>query len=94
MAIETTAGTPVGHGDRVLRPVARVLALRLPGGTGAFVWNRPLGVAVEENGRSRWLRVPDRTRQIQWLILGVGLAAGLLVRRRRRRPRRNTIFRR
>jgi len=92
MAIESTRGAPVEHGGRVLCPVAQTLSLWLPGLAGGLVWNRPLGVEVEERTRKHFVRVPDRTRQIQWLLLGTGLAVGFLVRRiRRRRTARRTI---
>jgi len=86
MAIESARGASVEHAGRVLRPVAQTLTLRLPR-AGGFVWNRPLGVEVEEQGRRSFVRVPDRTRQIQWLLLGTGLALGFLIRRIRRRRR-------
>ncbi|MGE5278525.1 MAG: hypothetical protein ACM3SU_16155 [Acidobacteriota bacterium] len=93
MATESTRGASVEHAGRVLRPVAWTLVLRLPGRAGGLVWSRPLGVEVEEGAGKRLVPVPDRTRQIQWLLLGMGLAMGILVRRirRGRRPRR-TIF--
>jgi hypothetical protein len=94
MTIESTRGASVEHAGRLLRPVSWNLTLRLPGRAGGLVWNRPLGVEVEERGRRSFVRVPDRTRQIQWLILGTGLALGFLARRiRRRRRARRTFWR-
>ena len=74
------AGEVIEAGDTALVPLARSLRLALPFGLGGFVWNRPLGVVVRDASGGRFVRVPDRTRQIQWLLLASGLAAGLLLR--------------
>ena len=68
----------------MLIPVARSLSLRAPAGVAALVWSRPAGVEVIAPGERRLLRVEDRTRRIQWLLLGAGLAVGLLLRWRKR----------
>lgn len=81
---ETRAGGEVGHGKRVLIPMARALLLRLPGSAGGLVWNRPFGVLVREGASGRLVRVPDWTRRIQWSLLAAGLAAAVLARLFRR----------
>ncbi len=69
-------------GQRRVAPVARQWNLPWPG--GGLVWMRPYAVVVEETGgSSSALRVRDRTRRIQLGLLGVGVAAALLIRWRR-----------
>jgi hypothetical protein len=74
----------------VLLPMARSFLLRLPGDRAAFVWNRPVGVRIQESsGATRWLRVTDPTRRIQLGLLAAGLAAAFVVSRvRKGRPKR------
>ncbi len=93
MEIETRAGVGIEQGYRVLVPLTRSILLRPPGAGGALIWSRPKGVLVKEGAARRFLGVPDRTRQIQWAIIGAGLTAALLIRwtfgrARRRRTRR------
>jgi hypothetical protein len=80
----TTRGPAYEAAGKVLIPVARSLLLRAPAGLAALVWSRPLGVEVLSAGERRLLEVGDKTRRIQWLLLGAGLAAGLLLRWRKR----------
>jgi hypothetical protein len=80
----TTRGSAREAAGKVLTPVSRSFSVRSPIGVAAFVWSRPLGVEVLAEGQRRFLRVQDTTRRIQWLLLGAGLAAGLLLRWRRR----------
>jgi len=73
--------------------MARSFLLRLPGESGALVWNRPVGVRVEDPSGARWLRITDPTRRIQLGLLAAGLAAAFVVGRgrTRRRPRRRFL---
>lgn len=78
---EQKAGDPVQIGSRKLVPFARALHLRnphwLPGG---LIWNRPVSVlVVEADGSERILPVLDITRQIQFSLLGAGMAGALLI---------------
>jgi hypothetical protein len=84
MPSETTRGPEVPHGKRVLIPVAKAVRHHLPGGAAGFVWNHPFGLVVKDDAGSRFLRVPDWTRRIQWSLLAAGLAAGMLARLLRR----------
>jgi hypothetical protein len=85
--LENAAGRGIEAHGRVLFPIARSLRVRLPGGDAGLVWSRPVGVLVAEAGSYRHVRVRDRTREIQWLLLGAGLAIALGIRLgRRRRP--------
>lgn len=74
----------------MLLPMARSFLLRLPGDRAALLWNRPVGVRIQESsGAQRWLRITDPTRRLQLGLLAAGLTAAFLVRRaKRRRPRR------
>ena len=87
------SGTPVVHQGRTLVPVTRSFLLRLPGQQGGLVWNRPVGVRVQEPSGARWLRVTDPTRRIQVGILAAGVATAFLVGSiaKRRRPRRRFL---
>lgn len=80
-------GRPIEALGRTLVPVTSALCLRAPGGLGGLVWNRPAGVRIEDTEGSHWLPVRDRTRELQWLLLGVGLAAGVWIRASRRANR-------
>jgi hypothetical protein len=84
LTLETTRGPAREAAGKVLIPVARSLLLRAPASRATLVWSRPLGVEVLSGGERRFLAVEDTTRRIQWLLLGAGLAAGLLLRWRRR----------
>jgi hypothetical protein len=82
-------GKPSTHSGRVLTPRTRAMLLRFPGLRGGFVWNRPAGVIVDENGERVTVPTRDVTRFVQWTLLGLGAAAALAVaiRARGRRPR-------
>lgn len=80
MIFETKRGEAIRHGGRILIPVGRSWTMPLPGGRGAFVWNRPLGLEVEGPGEKVFLPVPDRTRRGQWGLLAAGFAVFLLSR--------------
>lgn len=83
------SGVPVSHRGRSLVPMARSFLLRLPGEGAGLIWNRPVGVRVEDQTGARWLRITDPTRRIQLGLLAAGLAAAFIVSRaRRRRPHR------
>ena len=74
-------GQPVQVGEQTVTPQARVLALRLP--FWGFVWNRPVAVLVEENGRSQRIPIPDMTRMILIAAGVVTAVAGLLASKRK-----------
>jgi len=85
----------VPHGNRLLIPVAGSVSVRFPGRWGGLVWNRPLGIVREEGKERAFVLIPDRTRQVQWLLLGTGVAVGILFRfvsRRRSRKRSRHRF--
>jgi len=72
-------------------PRTRAMLLRFPGLiSGGFVWNRPSGLIVDENGEIPVAPAAEMTRSIQWTLLGVvvGAAAAVVaIRVRRRRYR-------
>jgi len=84
---KTRAGSGIEHEGRVLVPVARSFLLRPSWARAGLVWNRPLGVRVEDASGKRWIPIVDSTRRIQWALLAAGLAAAWLVRRAGRRRR-------
>jgi hypothetical protein len=87
MPFQTRRGNAIRHGDSVLVPVARSWSPRRPGRIGALVWNRPVGIEIERSGEIQFLPVPDYTRRLQLLALGIGAAAFVLARFFRRRKR-------
>jgi hypothetical protein len=88
ITIETKRGDAVRQGERLVVPLSRSVSARFPGGSGGFVWNRPLGVVVEQGGERTFHRIADPTRRFQWLLFGAGAAIGTLLRIARRRRRR------
>ena len=83
---QTVLGSPVRIGDVTVTPESQALILHWP--NGGFVWNRPLAVLVEHNGRMERVLIPDVTRiaQIALLIgmvlLGVVTAIAAIRQRR------------
>lgn len=78
--VENAVGRGIEAHGRVLFPIARSLRVRLPAGRAGLVWSRPVGVLVAEAGSYRHVRIRDRTREIQWLLLGAGLTIALGIR--------------
>ena len=74
-------GQPVMVGEQKVTPQTQVLALRFP--FGGFVWNRPVAVLVEENGRYKRLPIPDVTRMILLAVAVVSTAVALLIQSRK-----------
>ena len=78
---EERSGRPIDvRPGLALVPIARSLRFEAPAGKGGAIWSRPAGIRVEEGGESRFVAIPDRTRQVQWLLWGAGLAAALAIR--------------
>lgn len=76
---QTSSGEPVPVGDLTVYPVARSYRVSFPGDQGGMVWNKPLGVIVEDQRGSRQtIPVPDVTRRLQVAILGAGFLGSLL----------------
>lgn len=62
---KTTGETVTAHGYAVT-PQAQALSVRLP--LGGIVWNRPLAVLVEQDGRTQQIPILDVTRITQLAI--------------------------
>lgn len=81
---EIRDGQPVTVGGRTVTPQAQVLSLRLPfdrsAVAGGFVWNRPVAVVVEENGRYQRIPIPDVTRMMILAVAVVSTAVALLIK--------------
>jgi hypothetical protein len=69
-------GRPIVHGDLVVTPMSRVLAIRLL--YWGFVWNRPVGVRIQDGESTRELAIVDMTRVAQIVLFSLGLAASIL----------------
>jgi hypothetical protein len=87
LQVETRVGDPIPAGDTTIIPLAKSLQIRLPGGRGGVIWNRPASVAVQTAGGQEYiLPIRDITRQVQFSLyagslLGVFLM-WLLMRRK------------
>ena len=79
------SGAPVSAGGLTITPQVRVLQVRFPWGGrwGAFVWNRPVAVLVERNGKQERLPIVDVTRVAQLVIMMFTLALSVVLRGRR-----------
>lgn len=78
--LETQGGQPISAGNFTLTPFAQSLRIRIPGLRGGLVWNRPISILVTgADGQEQVIPVPDVTRQVQWGLLGGGLAGSLLL---------------
>ena len=60
------SGESVAVAGMRVTPLARVLELRWRG--GAVVWNRPVGLAVEQDGQVTQMPIPDVTRMVQVVL--------------------------
>ena len=87
IGFHTVPGDSVTASGVTVTPIARTLTVRT--GFGGLVWNRPVGVRVERNGRVEQLRIVDLTRAIQVGLLASGavaaVALAVLVRRKEQR---------
>ena len=76
---QTSAGEPITVGNLKVFPVARSYRMNFPGGQGGMLWNRPLGVIVEDQqGKRQTIPVRDKTRRMQVAILAAGFLGSLL----------------
>jgi hypothetical protein len=76
---DTKSGEALPVGERMIIPVSRAMQIHLPGMKGGFIWNRPVGLWVQEpDGSEQFIPVRDVTRQAQMIFLGAGLVGSLL----------------
>jgi len=69
---QTIDGDPITVGNVIVTPQSQALTIRWP--FGGFVWNRPVAVLVERNGRRTRIPIRDTTRLVQLGFLGFSLA--------------------
>lgn len=69
-------GSPLTIGAVTITPLTAVLTLRA--GNAVFVWNRPVGVDIEQAGAVRRLRIVDQGR-LAWLGMGALLLLLMLL---------------
>lgn len=74
---ETQSGTPIQVDNLTITPQSQALKVQLP--YVGFVWSRPSGVLVEENGRSEQQPIIDVTRMALISFLVVTLLFNLLL---------------
>lgn len=67
---ETHAGEPVRAAGAIVTPLAWALTVRLP--FGGLVWNTPVAVMVDRDGRIERVPIVDVTRLV---LIGLGLFA-------------------
>lgn len=66
--------------------------LRIPGGRGGIIWNRPASVLViAADGTEQVVRIPDRTRQVVWGSLGAAVITWLVYKLMLHKKRRDHV---
>jgi hypothetical protein len=83
---QTRSGKTVTLGDVAVTPQSRALAVRWP--RGGCVWNRPVAILVERDGRKRRVPIVDVTRVAQLGLYGLSVVFVLvgfwmMIRKRR-----------
>jgi hypothetical protein len=73
--LRTVSGTPIEAGGARLTPQSQALVVRTP--LWKLVWNRPVAVLVERDGREQRLPIVDVTR-VAIVALFAGGLAGLI----------------
>ena len=73
---ETQSSTPIEVDNMTITPQTKSLSVHLP--YGGFVWNRPSGVLIEENGRTEYQPIVDVTRTALIAFWGITLAVSFL----------------
>lgn len=71
--LKIRTGKPIKRGQRTVTPETQSLVVKLP--YMGFVWNRPVAVVVEEDGRRERFPIIDVTRAA---VLGMA-ASGVLL---------------
>ncbi len=69
---QTIDGDPITVGNVTVTPQSQALIVRWP--FGGFIWNRPIAVLVDRNGRRERIPIVDTTRLLQLGFLGFSLA--------------------
>ncbi len=77
---EIDEARPVKIGAQRVTVISKALRLQLLGGVASWVWNRPAAVRVQTEGAGEViLPVADYTRQLQVLMLVLGLVGSILL---------------
>ena len=86
--VQTVSGQPVTVDSLTVTPQSQALIVRLP--IGAFVWNRPAAILVEQDETAKRLPIVDITRILQLWLLGFSLVLSIvsLVKFSQRKERR------
>jgi hypothetical protein len=69
-------GEPVQVGGMRVTPHSRVLEVRV--GSGAFVWQRPTSISVDEAGRVSNVPIVDVTFLGQFALIGMAVVVAVL----------------
>lgn len=72
----TFSGDRVTIGGTTVTPQSQALTIRWP--YGGFVWNRPVAVLVERDGRTERIPIVDVTHMAQIGLLALGLVFSLV----------------
>ncbi len=75
LELKTSSVRPFKQGKLTVTPEAQALVLRLP--FMGFVWNRPVAVVVEQDGRRERYAILDVTRVVVLAMAVVGTAAAV-----------------
>lgn len=78
--VQTFSGKEIHIGERRLTPRSR--AVIIPWENGAWVWNRPLGIRVEDRDRVEEIPIRDWTRIARiflYSMSGLFIAAGVIL---------------
>ncbi len=67
--LKTKQGKTIRQGNVTITPQAQALTIRFP--YGGFVWNRPVAVMVERDGRRERFPIFDVTRAAVLAMAGV-----------------------
>jgi hypothetical protein len=73
--LKTSTGTPIKKGNMTITPEAQALVVKLP--YCGFVWNRPVAMLVEMDGRRERFPIFDVTRAAVLAMAGAGVALSL-----------------
>jgi hypothetical protein len=73
--LKTSTGNPIKRGDVTITPQAQALTVHFP--FGGFVWNRPVAVLVEWNGRRELFPIFDVTRVAIVAMAGASVVLSL-----------------
>jgi hypothetical protein len=75
--LKTSTGRPISRGDLTLIPQAQALTVHFP--FGGFVWNRPVAVLVERDGRRERFPIFDGTRAALLAMSGASVFLAMIM---------------